>query len=133
MDSVVHFEMPYENRERMVKFYQSAFDWQTQVLGPEMGNYVLVTTTESTEAGPIKPGAINGGFHGKSPGSPTTGPSVVIAVGDIARSMEKLAASGGKVLGEPMDIPGVGRYVSFVDPEGNRVSLLQPLPRTARG
>jgi predicted enzyme related to lactoylglutathione lyase len=30
------------------------------------------------------------------------------------------------VLGEPMEIPGVGRYVSFIDPEGNRVSLLQP-------
>jgi len=33
------------------------------------------------------------------------------------------------VLGEPMDIPGVGKYVSFVDSEGNRVSMLQPLPR----
>jgi len=30
------------------------------------------------------------------------------------------------VLGEPMEIPGVGPYVSFYDTEGNRVSLLQP-------
>jgi len=30
------------------------------------------------------------------------------------------------VLGEPMEIPGVGQYVSFMDTEGNRVSLLQP-------
>jgi predicted enzyme related to lactoylglutathione lyase len=29
-----------------------------------------------------------------------------------------------------MDIPGVGRYVSFLDTEGNRVSMLQPLART---
>jgi hypothetical protein len=36
------------------------------------------------------------------------------------------------VLGEPMEIPGVGRYVSFTDTEGNRVSLLQPLPRAAK-
>jgi len=34
--------------------------------------------------------------------------------------------AGGKVLGEPVDIPGVGSYVSFIDTEGNRVSLLQP-------
>jgi predicted enzyme related to lactoylglutathione lyase len=33
------------------------------------------------------------------------------------------------VLGEPMLIPGVGQYVSFMDSEGNRVSMLQPLPR----
>ena len=26
-------------------------------------------------------------------------------------------------------IPGIGQYVSFMDTEGNRVSMLQPLPR----
>jgi uncharacterized protein len=129
MDSVVHFEMPYENWERMAKFYQSAFGWQAQMLGPDMGNYVVVTTTESNESGPLKPGAINGGFYDKMPDRPMQSPSVVIAVDDVKRSMQKVAASGGQVLGEPMDIPGVGKYVSFVDSEGNRVSMLQPLPR----
>jgi predicted enzyme related to lactoylglutathione lyase len=28
-----------------------------------------------------------------------------------------------------MEIPGVGHYVSFIDTEGNRVSMLQPIPR----
>ena len=28
-----------------------------------------------------------------------------------------------------MEIPGIGQYVSFVDTEDNRVSLLQPIPR----
>ena len=28
-----------------------------------------------------------------------------------------------------MEIPGVGSYVSFMNPEGNRVSMLQPIPR----
>jgi predicted enzyme related to lactoylglutathione lyase len=129
MESVVHFEMPYENRNRMAKFYQTAFGWQTQMMGEEMGNYVLATTTESTDAGPIKPGAINGGFYGKTPDMPMQYPSVVIAVDDVKRSMSKVAAAGGQVLGEPMEIPGVGQYVSFVDPEGNRVSMLQPIPR----
>jgi predicted enzyme related to lactoylglutathione lyase len=50
----------------------------------------------------------------------------VIAVADIKASMKKVSSSGGKVLGEPMEIPGVGQYVSFTDTEGNRVSLLQP-------
>lgn len=132
MDSVVHFEMPYENRDRMARFYQSAFDWQTQMLGEDMGNYVLAVTTETGDAGPTKPGAINGGFYEKKPDWPMQYPSVVIAVDDVKRSSEKILAAGGKVLGEPMDIPGVGRYVSFVDPEGNRVGLLQPAPRQGR-
>ncbi len=130
MDSVVHFEMPYENRERMAKFYQSAFGWQTQMLGDEMSNYVVATTTETNDAGPTKPGAINGGFYGKMADRPMQYPSVVIAVDDVKRSTQKVVAAGGKVLGEPMEIPGVGQYVSFVDPEGNRVSMLQPMPRS---
>jgi predicted enzyme related to lactoylglutathione lyase len=44
--------------------------------------------------------------------------------------MKKVAAAGGKVLGEPMEIPDVGQYVSFFDTEGNRVSMLQPSPRS---
>ncbi len=130
MDSVVHFEMPYENRERAAKFYQSAFGWQAQMLGAEMGNYVVVTTTESDQKGPKKPGAINGGLYEKKPDWPGQYPSVVISVTDINKAMEKVTASGGTVLGEPMEIPGVGQYVSFTDTEGNRVSLLQAIPRS---
>ncbi len=51
---------------------------------------------------------------------------MVIAVQDIKESMAKVSSAGGKVLGEPMEIPGVGQYVSFFDTEGNRVSMLQP-------
>ena len=129
MNPVVHFEMPAENRERMAKFYTKAFGWQTQMLGEEMGSYVVVTTTESDDNGPKKPGAINGGFYMKSADPLSHSPSVVISVDDIAAGMKTVESAGGKVLGEPMDIPGVGRYVAFKDTEGNRVSMLQPLPR----
>lgn len=130
MNPVVHFEMPYDERERMAKFYQSAFGWQMQMLGEEMGNYVLATTTPTDKNGPNKPGAINGGFFPKKPDWPAQHPSLVIAVDDVRAAMRQVNAAGGKVLGEPMEIPGVGQYVSFLDTEGNRVSMLQPLPRT---
>ena len=126
MNSVVHFEMPYENRERMAKFYESTFGWQTRMLGEDMNNYVLATTTDSDENGPKNAGAINGGFFPKKPDWPAQYPSIVIAVSDIEESMKKVTAAGGQVLGEPMEIPGVGQYVSFTDTEGNRISMLQP-------
>jgi len=128
MDPVVHFEMPYKDRVRMAKFYKSAFGWQTQMLGEEMGNYVLATTVETNEKGPIRPGAINGGFYPKRPDWPAQYPSIVIAVIDIKKAIGKVVKAGGTVLGEPTEIPGVGSYVSFVDPEGNRVSMLLPVP-----
>jgi len=131
MNPVVHFEMPAGDRERMVRFYSSAFGWKAQMLGSEMGDYVVVSTTESGPDGrPSTPGAINGGFFPKRTDMPAQYPSVVIAVDDIADAMRKVGDAGGQVLGEPMDIPGVGAYVSFTDTEGNRVSMLQPLPRT---
>lgn len=127
MDPVVHFEMPYDDRTRMAKFYETAFGWQMQMLGEDMGHYVVATTTETGETcGPKNPGAINGGFFPRKPDWPAQHPSVVIAVQDIRDAMKKVSGAGGKVLGDPMEIPGVGQYVSFTDPEGNRVSMLQP-------
>jgi uncharacterized protein len=131
MNPVVHFEMPYERRERMAEFYQAAFGWQTQMLGEDMGDYVIATTTDSDENGPREPGRINGGFYAKRPDWPAQHPSIVIAVDDIKGSMKRVAEAGGKLLGEPMEIPGIGLYISFFDTEGNRVSILQPFPRTA--
>ena len=127
MNPVVHFEMPADDRERMAKFYRTAFGWKTDMMGPEMGDYVVVTTAESDEKGhPKRPGAINGGFYPRKKDWPAQYPSVVIAVDDIRAAMKKVTAAGGKVLGDPMEIPGVGMYVSFMDTENNRVSILQP-------
>jgi hypothetical protein len=129
MDPVVHFEMPYDNRDRMAKFYATAFGWQTQMLGQEMGNYVIATTTETDENGPKRAGAINGGFYGRRPDQPADHPTIVVAVNDIRDTLKKIEGAGGKVHGEPMPIPGVGQYASFTDTEGNRVAVLQPIPR----
>jgi len=128
MDPVVHFEMPYDDRERMARFYESSFGWQTQMLGEEMGSYVLATTIETDENGPKRPGAINGGFFPKKPDWPAQHPSLVIAVEDIKESVKRVTEAGGQVLGEPMEIPDVGQYVSFMDTEGNRLSMLEPIP-----
>jgi predicted enzyme related to lactoylglutathione lyase len=127
MNPVVHFEMPAEDRKRMAEFYTTVFGWKTQQLGEEMGNYILATTTDSDEKGPKKPGAINGGFFQRTDDKPAQYPSVVIAVEDIREHVMKVEKTGGKVLGEPMDIPGVGLYVSFFDTEGNRVAMIQPV------
>jgi hypothetical protein len=130
MNPVVHFEMPAGDRKRMAGFYSEVFGWKTELLGEDMGNYVLATTTETDETGrPKTSGAINGGFFPKSDDMPAQYPSVVIAVENIKEHMKTVEKAGGKVLGEPMDIPGVGLYVSFIDTEGNRVSMLQPQRR----
>lgn len=128
MNPVIHFEMAAADQKRMSEFYTKAFGWKANQMGPEMGNYIVVNTTETDEKGMIQtPGAINGGFYQKMEDKNLNFPSVVIAVDDIKSHIKIVEEAGGKVLGEPMDIPGVGSYVSFIDTEGNRVSMLQPI------
>ena len=35
MDPVVHFEMPYKDRDRIARFYESVFGCRTEKLGAE--------------------------------------------------------------------------------------------------
>lgn len=129
MNPVVHFEMPSEDSKRMADFYSNVFGWQAQMLGPEMDEYVLVTTTEVDDNHvPKDPGAINGGFFQKSAEIPAQHPSVVISVDNIEDSIKMVNGAGGKTLAEPHEIPGVGRFVYFADTEGNVVGMLQPAP-----
>jgi predicted enzyme related to lactoylglutathione lyase len=131
MNPVVHFEMPYEDSKRAATFYSTAFGWKPNIMGPEMGEYVVVQTGETDENRMLKePGRINGGLFKRT--KPEQGPSVVIAVDDIRAAMKKVVDAGGTVLGgqagpdTPDDIPGIGLYCGFIDSEGNRVSMLQP-------
>jgi predicted enzyme related to lactoylglutathione lyase len=133
MNPVVHFEMPAENMQRIADFYSKVFGWQTQMMGEEMGNYVVVTTSEADDNGrPKMPGTINGGFYPKYEGKPPYCPSFVIAVDDINETLRKIREANGKVLGEPVEIPGVGTYISFIDTEGNRLSILKPLMNSSK-
>jgi predicted enzyme related to lactoylglutathione lyase len=135
---VVHFEMGYFDADRAKKFYETAFGWNMQQMGPEMGNYVLAGTSEVDENRMVKaPGTINGGLYQKSESPESHAPSVVIAVPDIQAAMKNVVAAGGKILGamdekgqqsmEPMMIPGVGLWIAVQDTEQNRVSMMQPM------
>src|SRR4029453_10677939 len=113
MNPVVHFEMPYDDRRRMAKFYESAFGWQTQLLDEDMGHYVLATTTETDENGPKTPGAINGGFFPKKPDWPAQHPSIVIAVEDIQDAVRSVTGAGGTGVRGAGGNPRGGPFLSF--------------------
>jgi len=126
MNPVVHFELPYENAERAAAFYRAAFGWQTQQYGADMGNYIVVTTAIKDVRPDVPRGSINGGLYQKKADVPAQHPSIVIGVEDLEKSMRAVRDAGGEVLGQPVQIPAVGLYVSFLDTERNRCSLLQP-------
>jgi uncharacterized protein len=125
MEPVIHFEIPVDDSERASSFYERAFGWQTKSLGPEMGDFVLAFTTESDETTriPKRPGAINGGFYMKT--EPNQAIRLTILVDDLKEATKKIEAAGGRVLGEPVELPGVGLFAMFKDTEGNVVQINQ--------
>ena len=129
MDPVVHFEMGYLDATRVSEFYTQVFNWKMTTLDEKMGNYVLAASGETDSQGMMqKPGVVNGGFYKTDKILTESTTHIVISVDDIKTSVSKVKSAGGQINSEPMDIPGIGTYVSFLDTEGNSVGMLQPLP-----
>jgi len=122
---IVHFEIEATDRDRAANFYSQAFGWQMQNMGEDMGNYVVVTTGD-----PKEPGGINGGIFGTQPGGAKelNAYSCVVGVDNIDQAMASVKRAGGQLLGDKMDIPGVGTFARCKDTEGNIFTVLQPLP-----
>lgn len=51
---------------------------------------------------------------------------VYLEVDDMAKAIEDTRATGGKVLREPFDIPGVGTIAIIAEPSGAGIGLLKP-------
>ena len=115
MNSVVHFEIPFINKKRAVKFYSALFGWKMQDLG-ESG-YVLVYAAKKDKKVSI---GINGGLYKRSNRAKT--PFLVIGVASVEAMLKKIAKAGGKVVTPRQPIP-MGSYARFRDPEGNVLAI----------
>jgi len=89
MDKVVHFEIPFENKPRAMKFYTQCFGWQLQDM-PDMQYVMARTVAVNDQQMPTEPGAINGGLFQR----PKEAPSPVIDVGvtSVAKALENVQA-----------------------------------------
>jgi len=122
MDKVVHFEIPFENKQRAMKFYADSFGWSLMEM-PEM-NYVMASTVAVDEKHmPKEPGAINGGLFQRPKEAPH--PVIYVGVQSLEATIKKVEAGGGKVVTPITPIPGMGAYARVSDPEGNVIGLFQ--------
>jgi predicted enzyme related to lactoylglutathione lyase len=126
MGKVVHFEIPADDESRAREFYGAVFGWQLQHM-PEL-DYTIVMTTpvdEKTQL-PTEPGAINGGLMKRS--SDTPAPVITIDVESIDDSLKQIEAAGGSTVKPRTEIPGMGAFAYFKDPEDNVVGLWETTP-----
>jgi predicted enzyme related to lactoylglutathione lyase len=122
MDKVVHFEIPFENKQRAMKFYTQSFGWQLTDM-PEM-QYVMARTVDVDEKQmPKEPGAINGGLFERPKDVPS--PTLYVGVDSVDATVKKVQAAGGKVVTARTPIPGMGAYARVTDTEGNVIGLFE--------
>jgi predicted enzyme related to lactoylglutathione lyase len=89
---------------------------------------VLVHTGPTDAEGmPQDRAFINGGLMPRDPSA--SSPVIVIAVADADQTVEKVKQSGGRLVGEILDIPNVGRYARVQDTEGNVIGVIKPAMR----
>jgi predicted enzyme related to lactoylglutathione lyase len=120
MRSVVHFEIPADDVARAKEFYRSVFDWQLQDM-PEMDYTILRTTEVDENQIPTTAGAINGGLMRRSQETPT--PVLTIDVESVDQALKQVEAAGGRTVRARTEIPGMGAFAYFTDPEGNTLGL----------
>ena len=93
MDKVVHFEIPFDDKNRAMKFYADAFGWKLTDMA-EM-DYVMAETTPMGENRmPAEPGAIKGGLFQRPKEEPHT--VIYVGVQSIDASLNKAQAAGGR-------------------------------------
>lgn len=127
MDKVCHFEVPYDDKERMEKFYSSVFGWNF-VPAPGDMPYTFAMTTPMTEKMEyVESGGINGGTYPRGDEGGSKSPVIVMDVESTEQRMKDVTEAGGEVVMGPAEIPEMGIYAQVKDTEGNIIGLWQSL------
>ena len=122
MDKVVHFEIPFDNKTRAMKFYSETFGWKLTDM-QQMDYVMAVSSPVDQNQMPKEPGAINGGLFQRPKEAPH--PAIYVGVSSIDQALQKVEGAGGKVVTPKTAIPGMGAYARVADSEGNIIGLFQ--------
>ena len=111
--AVVHFEIASPSLERASDFYRELFDWE--IGEEEIDGYRLVRTADES---------IGGGLL-RAPEGVFPYVTIYVAVPDLRATLARAEELGGKMVVEPMPIPGVGSFAMFQDPDGVMVGIVE--------
>ena len=115
--TIVHFEIPAENFEKMRRFYSGLFGWKIErAVGPV--EYYLI------EIAPEGKG-VGGGMAKKE--DPSKRPMNYISVESVDEYSGKVEELGGKIIVPKQTVPGMGHFAVALDPEGNIFGLWEAI------
>ena len=122
--TIVHFDIPAEDVEKLKKFYSELFNWKIfRVPGPI--DYWMIQTVPVDEQGMILRPGVNGGMYKKE--QPERKPVNYILIEDIDEYIQKIKQLGGTITQSKQEVPGVGWIAAAIDPEGNSFAIMQTI------
>jgi predicted enzyme related to lactoylglutathione lyase len=109
---VVHFELWSKDPQRISDFYGHVFNWKIQPV-PELKYWAADTGGEGINGGIMRP------QDGPWPGNMC----IYIKVPRLADALARVTKAGGKPIVERMEIPNMGAFALFEDPDGRVIGL----------
>jgi predicted enzyme related to lactoylglutathione lyase len=111
---VVHFEFWSQSPEKVSSFYEKLFGWQ--IRHDREIDYLMVDTQGQ--------GGINGGIMKPAREGPWPAKlCFYIAVDELALMVKKVRDAGGKIHVERQEVPNLGEFALFEDPDGRVLGL----------
>ncbi len=121
--TIIHFEIPAENVEKLMKFYSGVFDWKIEKAQGPVEYWLIETVPVDEQMRTLRPG-VNGGLYKKEKAE--LKPLNYFSVESIDDYMKKIIQRGGKIISQKQEVMGVGWIAVAADPEGNQFAILQP-------
>jgi predicted enzyme related to lactoylglutathione lyase len=116
MNSFVWYELVTADIDAALRFYGAVLGWTAQDFEGPGPRYVIVNANDKGV----------GGVMTLTEGMPSPFWLGYLGTTDIADSVARFTAAGGKVEHGPWEIPSIGRLVLLSDPQGAGLAMIQP-------
>lgn len=113
---ICHWELMVNDLDKAKRFYGGVFRWSFD--DAKYPGYTLIDTGEG----------VGGGMMQRPPSAPAAALNTYFAVDDVDKTLRRVVESGGTVVMPRTEIPGIGWFAMFLDPERIPIAILQPVP-----
>ena len=115
-NKIQHIEWTTRDPERLRSFFGRLFDWEFREAMP---GYTMIE-------------GIGGIFDAPDPQMPL-GVTPYVNVADLGETEKRITAAGGRIHKSKQEVPGMGWFTIFSDPDGNMLALWQAAGRPRTG
>lgn len=124
--TIVHFEIPAEDPDKLAAFCQSLFGWKIERLSSEGGmEYWAITTVPVDETGMPKEPGVNGGMMRRQVPQQTL--VNYVSVESVDEYVAKATSLGATVVVPKMPVQGMGWFAQLADPQGNAFAVWETI------